>query len=387
VTELRGFRLRGTGHAPQLLVHAEVVLQSDGRECLVLFLDAHAFLGLDRLVEAFGVTTSGKDAAGELVDDLDLAVLDHVLDVALVELLRLERGLQVVDEVDVHVVVQVLDAEDLLDLRHALLADRDRALLLVEFVVLVLVEPRRDAREVRVPLDRTLNGTRDDQRRSRLVDQDRVHLVDDRHVMTALREPFVLRDHVVAEVVEAELVVRPVGHIGRVRGAPFLRSHLRLDQTGVETEEAVDLAHPLGVTFGEVVVDRDDVHSLAPQSIEVDGKRCGKRLSFTGPHLGDPASVERRPTHQLHVEVALADRTIGCLTGRGEGLGEEIVEELATLEALLELGGFPAEVLVGQGLVLVLVAVNGIDDALEELDLAALAGVQNFINDAHGHPL
>jgi hypothetical protein len=46
---------------------------------------------------------------GELVDDLDLAVLDHVVDVALVERLGLERLDQVVDELDVARVVEVLD--------------------------------------------------------------------------------------------------------------------------------------------------------------------------------------------------------------------------------------------------------------------------------------
>ena len=44
-----------------------------------------AFLGFDGLVEAVGPAAAGHQAAGELVDDDDFAVFDHVFDVALVE--------------------------------------------------------------------------------------------------------------------------------------------------------------------------------------------------------------------------------------------------------------------------------------------------------------
>ena len=83
--ELLLLRLRRTGHAGELLVEAEVVLEGDRAEGLVLLLDLHALLRLDGLVEALAPAAAFHDAAGELVDDLHLAVLDHVLDVAVVE--------------------------------------------------------------------------------------------------------------------------------------------------------------------------------------------------------------------------------------------------------------------------------------------------------------
>jgi len=48
VTELRRFGLRRTGHAGQLLVEAEVVLQRDGRPGVILLLDPHPLFGFDR---------------------------------------------------------------------------------------------------------------------------------------------------------------------------------------------------------------------------------------------------------------------------------------------------------------------------------------------------
>ena len=79
--ELRRLRLGRTGHAAQLVVHAEVVLQRDGGEGLRRGLDLHVLLGLDGLVESVRVAASFEDTARLLVDDLHLVVHHHILDV------------------------------------------------------------------------------------------------------------------------------------------------------------------------------------------------------------------------------------------------------------------------------------------------------------------
>ena len=98
LAELRVLGHGGTCHTRELVVHEEVVLEGDRRERLVLLADMHAFLRLDCLMQALGVAPTLHDAAGELVDDLDLAIHDHVLLVAMKHVLRLERLLQVVDQ-------------------------------------------------------------------------------------------------------------------------------------------------------------------------------------------------------------------------------------------------------------------------------------------------
>ena len=89
----------------------------------------------------------------------------------------------------------------------------------------------------------------------------------------------------------------------------------------------------------QVVVDRDDVHAAAGDAVEVGGQGRHERLAFAGLHLGDPAEVQRGAAHELHVEVALADRALGRLAGDGERLDQEVVEVLAVVETLTELGG------------------------------------------------
>ena len=79
--------------------------------------------------------------------------------------------------------------------------------------------------DAHVQLGVVLGLAADDQRRARLVDQDRVDLVDDGVVQPARHAVGHLVDHVVAQVVEAELVVRAVGDVGGVGGLLLLALH------------------------------------------------------------------------------------------------------------------------------------------------------------------
>ena len=104
--------------------------------------------------------------------------------------------MQVVDQVAVLGAVEVVDAEELLGLRDAELGDRDGLVLLVELEVEVgdelLLRARvhalgllarhhdlRELGELHVEVGRLLGRAGDDQRRTRLVDEDVVDLVDD----------------------------------------------------------------------------------------------------------------------------------------------------------------------------------------------------------------
>ena len=109
------------GHARQLLVELEEVLQGDRGEGLVLFLDLDPFLGLDGLVQPVGPLAADHQPAGELVDDDDLAVgLDDVVAVALVEVMGLERVVDQVGPFHVAGRVEALEPGDLLGLADRL---------------------------------------------------------------------------------------------------------------------------------------------------------------------------------------------------------------------------------------------------------------------------
>ncbi len=121
-----------------------------------------------------------------------------------------------------------------------------------------------------------------------------------------------------------------------------------LDDADGEAEEAVDLAHPLGVAAGQVVVDRDHVDALAVEGVEVDRQGGDQGLALAGLHLGDLALVEDHAAHELDVEVAHAEDAPAGLAHDREGLRQEVVEGGAAGEPLAELGGLGAQLVVGE---------------------------------------
>ena len=109
--ELGGFGLGGTGHAGQLFVHPEVVLEGDGGQRLALGGDLHALLGLDGLMQALVVAAADHQTARELIDDDDLAVLDHIVDIPLHDAVSLDGLVDVVGQGHVLGGGQVLNVE------------------------------------------------------------------------------------------------------------------------------------------------------------------------------------------------------------------------------------------------------------------------------------
>ena len=78
------------------------------------------------------------------------------------------------------------------------------------------------------------------------------------------------------------------------------RVHAVDHQAHGEAQEAVDLAHPLAVALGQVVVDGDDVDPLPGQGVEVGGQGGHQGLALAGLHLGDAALVENDAADELH---------------------------------------------------------------------------------------
>src|SRR5690606_6494765 len=102
-------------------------------------------------------------------------------------------------------------------------------------------------------------------------------------VHVASLNPLVQREHhVVAQVVEAELVVGAVRDVRAVRSAASIGTGVGVVETANrETEVVVQVAHPLRVTPGQVRVDGDQVGSASGERVQVERQRGYQRLSFT----------------------------------------------------------------------------------------------------------
>ena len=153
-------------------------------------------------------------------------------------------------------------------------------MLLIHGIVRVRVQVSRDAGEALVlAVVGLLGGAADDERGARLVDEDVIHLVDYGELALVLNAELHGIHHVVAQVVEAELVVRAVGDVGgvslsalhaaQVVHAALGRLRFRVEEIGGlvlqdahgRAEEVIELPHPLGVASREVVVDGNDMHA------------------------------------------------------------------------------------------------------------------------------
>ena len=159
--------------------------------------------------------------------------------------------------------------------------------------------------------------------------------------MPALHHGAEVELHVVAQVVEAELVVGAVGDVAGVGDLPLLIVEVVLDDADRHAEEAVDAAHPLGVAAGEVVVDGDDVNALAFERVQIGGKRGDQRLAFAGLHFGDLAVVQHHAADQLHVVVPHVQHAAAGFADDGERLGQQVVERLAVGEPVLNSAVLP----------------------------------------------
>ena len=177
-------------------------------------------------------------------------------------------------------------------------ARRKRLLRLLDEIVALrsLYAHNRGDERIQVLVDvrgRERRRTGNDERRPRLVDEDRVDLVDNREVVAVLHDVlWPLRHAVVAKVVETELAVGAVGDVARILGAPFLGVHRVLDTADSKTEKLVEVSHPGRVAAGEVVVNRNELDVLPGKRVQIERQGCNKSLAFARLHFGNVASMK-----------------------------------------------------------------------------------------------
>ncbi len=135
--------------------------------------------------------------------------------------------------------------------------------------------------------------------------------------------------HIVAQIVEAELVVRAVGDVRRIGLAALIVVETMHNHANGHPKELVDLAHPLRVAAGEIVVDGDDMHAFPAKRVEIDCGGGDERLALAGAHLGDRSLVQNEAADQLYVEVPLLQRAFGRLAHRRKGGGGQVIESLS----------------------------------------------------------
>ena len=360
----------GTGHTGELIVQTEVVLEGDGSQGLVFTVDVDVLLGFNGLMQTIGVPAAEHETAGELVHNDNLAVLHHIVNVPLHGAVGFQGLIDVVVQRGVGGIGQILYMEELFR-------------LVIQLHNYFFLQAGDEHLRHIVHLGGLFALPGDNQGGTGLIDQDGVHLVHDGEAVAPLHQLAGVDAHIIPEIVEAHLVVGAVGDVGGVGILALLRGQAVNDQTHLQAKEAMHLAHPLGVTLGQIVVDGDDVDALAGQRVQIGGEGGHQRFAFAGLHLGDPALMQHDAAHQLHPVGTHPQHPVCSLPHGGKGLRQNVVQRFAVGETLLELRRFGLKLRIGQGLVFVGHGFDFIHDGIDGFQLAGAVIAENRFQKAH----
>ena len=405
--EFVGFGIGRTGHARQLLVQTEVVLEGDRGHGLVLGLNDHTFLGFHGLVQTIAPATASHQATRELIHDHDFIVLHHIVLIAEVQLVGTQRCVQVVHQRNIGRVVErrafgnqagmtqqalsrfitligqvnlmrFLIHGEVTGLGHAFTRAGVGFAFLAHQIGHNFVHGHIHGRVV-------FGRAGDDQWRTRFVDQDGVHLVDDGVVQHALHTIIGLIDHVVAQIVEAVLVVGTVGNVGVVRLLLVFTRQVGQVDTDRQTQEVVQARHGTGIAAGQVIVDGHHMHTFACQSVQIHGQRGGQRLAFAGTHFSNLAVMQRHGTQHLHVKVTHLHDALGALTHHGKRLWQQVIQRFTLGDAVFELLRLGAQCLIAELFVLRLHRIDASDCFTVLLEQPVIAAAEQFGEEIGGH--
>ena len=354
--ELVGFRIRCAGHAPELFVKPEKILEGSGGEGLRFLLNRYPFLGLYGLVQALGPAPPGHGPSRVLIDDDHLALLHDVVHIPAVDKARPERCVHVVQEPKVLGGVEAIlrrqqpgGFHGFLKLFMALLQQFDLTILLVDREIPFFFRfrglPRRrlprlqrthELVDLAIEGRRIFRRPRDNEGGSGFVDEDRVHLIDNGKEAVALDLILLREGHVIAEVVEAKFVIGAVGDVGEV-GRPLFRPILaRTHDAHGQAQRLVHRGHPGRIPLREVVVYGHDVNAAPRQRIEVDSQGRHQGFSFPGAHFRNAPLMEGHSAHELYVKVAKPQGSARGFPRCRKGLRKDGVEGLPGIKARLK---------------------------------------------------
>ena len=350
-------------------------------------------------MQAFAVPAAEHQTAGKFVHDDDLAVLDHIVHVAPHGAVGLDGLIDVVGDGAVFRIAQIVQMEKFLRLGNAAGGQRGGLGLFIHDVVgvdvgvflLLGVGLRNDealqladegVRHV-VELRGLVALTGDDQRGTGFIDQDGVHLVHDGKVVAPLHQLAGVDGHIVTQIVKAHLVVGAIGDVGLIGLLALLFGKIVNDQPHAQSQEAVNLAHPLRVTLGQIVIDGDDMDALAGQRIQIGRQRRHQRFALTGLHLGDAALVQHDTAHQLYRIGTQTQHTVRRLTDGGESLRQDIVQGFTVGQTLLEFRRLGLQLGVGQRLVFCLHVLDLMDDRPDGFQFTFGIGAEQFCDQSH----
>ena len=165
----------------------------------------------------------------------------------------------------------------------------------------------------------------------------------------------------------------------------FVARHLWQINPYRQTQEVVQLAHPLCVTVGQIVIDSYDVNALARECIQVHRQGGRQRLALSSSHFGNFAVVQRHATQQLDIEMAHLHDTLGTFADHGKSFRQERVQWLPIADALPEFQRLSTQFIIRQLFELNLHRVDACDARFVLFEQAVITTAEDFCQNIDGH--
>ena len=131
ITELLFLGKCSTGHTGFLVKFVEEVLECNGCKCLALSLNLYMLLRLDCLMQTIGITASRHDTSGKLIYNHNLIVLYNVILITEHQIMCTKCKNYIVLDLKVISICKVFNMEKLLNLVHTLLGKIDNLVLFI----------------------------------------------------------------------------------------------------------------------------------------------------------------------------------------------------------------------------------------------------------------
>ena len=212
--------------------------------------------------------------------------------------------------------------------------------------------------------------TRNDKRRTCLIDKNGVHLIDYCKIVPALHLRLKACLEVIPKIVKAELIVGPVGYISGIVTALFGCRHFLCDNAGAQSEIFVNTSHLACVTHGKIVIDGNYVNAFAGKGVEI-CRHCGnKRFSFTGLHFRDPALMKQYTAQHLNAEGTFAENSVSRLAHCGKRIGKQLLKRLPRFKPRLEVRSYRAELLLTHRFIFFRQRINSVGSAFDLFQLS-----------------
>ena len=212
-------------------------------------------------------------------------------------------------------------------------------LLFINGVIFILFQFRHQFGHDIVIIRRLLSRAGNNQRCAGFIDENGVHFIDEAVVQRSLHHLIQGCDHIVTEVVEAEFIIRSVGNIGIIGNLSLIEIKVMDNEAYRETQEFINLAHPFTVSFGQVIIDRNDMNPFSFQRIQIHRSRCHQGFTFAGAHFCNIAAMEDDAADELYIKMTHAQYTAGCFADYRKSFGQDIIQRFPFSQPRLEFIG------------------------------------------------